>query len=101
MLSQIEGQYNSSRREGLSSLVCETKAALSAAIPGASLTFDLAISPNASVIRAGYDYPALDKCLTNIVPMAYDSAPALCTLPATRPRTSLAPCASDRLSGWQ
>ena len=76
MPSQIEGQYNSSRREGLTSLVCETKAALSAAIPGASLTFDLAISPNASVIRAGYDYPALDRCLTHIVPMAYDSAPA-------------------------
>ena len=31
MPSQIEGQYNSSRREGLTSLVCETKAALSAA----------------------------------------------------------------------
>ena len=78
MPSQIEGQYNSSRREGLTSLVCETKAALSAAIPGASLTFDLAISPNASVIRAGYDYPALDRCLTNIVPMAYDSPSARC-----------------------
>ena len=69
----------------------------------ASLTFDLAISPNASVIRAGYDYPALDRCLTHIVPMAYDSAPAPLhpTLPAARPRTSFARCASDRLSGWQ
>ena len=42
----IEGQYNVSRRSSLTSLVCETQRALHAVLPGASVTFDLAITPD-------------------------------------------------------
>lgn len=68
----VEGQYNHTLRGGLTSLVCEMQTALRAALPAATLTFDLDITPNNPTIQGGYDYPALSRCLSHIVPMAYD-----------------------------
>ena len=68
----IEGQYNHSLRASLTALICELQTALKAAVPGASVSFDLAIEPTYGPIEAGYDYVGLAKCLDTIVPMAYD-----------------------------
>jgi hypothetical protein len=58
----------------MTSLICELQAALTAAIPGATVSFDLAIDPAYGPIETGYDYPGLARCLDTIVPMAYDMA---------------------------
>jgi hypothetical protein len=80
----IEGQMNASLRSSLTSLTCELKAALTAAIPGASVSFDLAVDPGAyPPIMLGYDYAGLARCLDTLSPMAYDSEskpPILCIM---------------------
>lgn len=65
----VEGQYNASRKAALTRLVCETKHAMNQYLPDATLTFDLSITPDNPTTRAGYDYPALAKCLDHIIPM--------------------------------
>ena len=64
----IEG--NSAHRDGLTSLVAELRAALSAADPRYQLSFDLGISPGGQT--GGYDHLALSKVMNFTVPMAYD-----------------------------
>ena len=69
----IEGQMNASLRDSLTSLTCELRAALTAAIPAATVSFDLAVDPGAyPPIMLGYDYPGLARCLDTLAPMAYD-----------------------------
>ena len=53
----LEGQYNVTRRDAVTSLVCDTKRALNAVLPHATLTFDLAIAPDNPTIAAGSVYP--------------------------------------------
>ena len=65
----VEGQYNTSRKSALTSLICETRQAMQQYLPDATLTFDLAIAPDNPTIRGGYDYAALAKCLDYIIPM--------------------------------
>ena len=69
----IEGQMNASLRDSLTSLTCELRAALTTAIPGATVSFDLAVDPGAyPPIMQGYDYAGLARCLDVLAPMAYD-----------------------------
>lgn len=68
----VEAQTNASLRDSLTSLVCELRTALRAAIPNSTVSFDLAIEPEYPAIARGYDFPALSHCLDTIVPMAYD-----------------------------
>ena len=68
----IEGQMNATLRQPLTSLTCELRAALQAAIPNASVSFDLAIEPAYGPIAVGYDYLGLSRCVDTVVPMAYD-----------------------------
>jgi hypothetical protein len=69
----IEGQMNASLRDALTNLTCELRAALTMAIPGASVSFDLAVDPGAyPPILRGYDYVGLARCLDVVTPMAYD-----------------------------
>eukprot|EP01043_Picozoa_sp_COSAG02_P026969 COSAG02_NODE_1569_length_11894_cov_51.145994_9_plen_1216_part_00 len=68
----VEGQYNTSRRAALTSLICETQAAQQRYLPDSTLTMDLDITPDNPTITGGYDYQALSRCLDHIVPMAYD-----------------------------
>lgn len=64
----IEG--NRAHRDGLTALVTELRAALSASDPRYQLSFDLGISPGGQ--SAGYDHLALSKVMNFTVPMAYD-----------------------------
>ena len=68
----VEGQYNTSRKAALTSLICETQQMQKQYLPDATLTFDLAITPDNPTITGGYNYAALAKCLDHVVPMAYD-----------------------------
>jgi hypothetical protein len=65
----VEGQYNTSLKAALTSLICETRQAMRQYLPDATLTFDLSIEPDNPTTQGGYDYPALDKCLDHIIPM--------------------------------
>lgn len=64
----IEAQTNASLRDSLTSLTCELRAALTAAIPGATLSFDLNIGGPSG---GGYDYQGLANCLDTLTLMAY------------------------------
>jgi di-N-acetylchitobiase len=64
----IEG--NTANRDGLTALVTELRAALTAASPEYQLSFDLGIGPKGQA--SGYDHLALSRQMNFTVPMAYD-----------------------------
>ena len=65
----IEAQSNASLRDPLTSLTCELRAALTAAIPGATVSFDLNVGGPSG--GTGYDYEGLARCLDTLTLMAY------------------------------
>jgi di-N-acetylchitobiase len=63
-------QSTASLRGAVTSLTCGLSAALQAASPSYSLSFDLGVYPKTQA--SAYDHKALAHCLEYIIPMAYD-----------------------------
>jgi hypothetical protein len=66
----VEGFDDATKRDGLTAIVCELRAAMSKWLPGSQLSFDSSMDP----IRDNqyYDYKSLSDCVDFFVPMAYD-----------------------------
>jgi spore germination protein YaaH len=66
----VEGFDDAAKRDGLTAIVCELRAAMSTWLPGSQLSFDSSMDPASD--NQYYDYKSLSKCVDFFVPMAYD-----------------------------
>jgi hypothetical protein len=86
----VEGQYNSTKKPALTSLICETQQMQKQYLPDATLTFDLDITPDNPTIIGGCECcppVRLSVCLLTLllcVIIAHRRLPSACEVPRSR-----------------